>query len=110
MATFLCSIAVAATLLQAGEGAAGPADALTPLRSRVAQDSGDAEAWFQLGQGYLRWSVTYHLHRAPAAAGAGGGRRGGGDTAWARGILDTPGGAVARGTGAGAATGGGGEG
>ncbi|OLC05913.1 MAG: hypothetical protein AUH46_01225 [Gemmatimonadetes bacterium 13_1_40CM_70_15] len=72
------------------------ADALTPLRSRVAQDSGDAEAWFQLGQGYLRWSVTYHLHRAPAAAGAGGGRRGGDDTAWARAILDTADEAFAR--------------
>jgi hypothetical protein len=84
MATFLCSIAVAATLLQAGEGAAGPAaDALTPLRSRVAQDSGDAEAWFGLGQGYLRWSVRYHLHRPPAAGGMPG------DTAWARAILDT---------------------
>src|SRR2546427_2930239 len=95
MATFLCSVAVVATLLQAGRG--GPvADALTPLRSRVAQDSGDAEAWFQLGQGYLRWSVTYHLHRAPAAAGAGGGRRGGDDTAWARAILDTADEAFAR--------------
>jgi hypothetical protein len=84
MATFLCSVAITATLLQGGRGAAGPAaDALTPLRSRVAQDSGDAEAWFGLGQGYLRWSVRYHLHRPPGSGGMAG------DTAWARAILDT---------------------
>src|SRR3989442_4931825 len=95
MATFLCRVAVGGTLLQAGRG--GPvADALTPLRSRVAQDSGDAEAWFQLGQGYLRWSVTYHLHRAPTSAGAGAGGGGGDDTAWARAILDTADEAFAR--------------
>ncbi len=84
MGTFLCSVALAATLLQGGGGLGGPAtDALTPLRSRVAQDSGDAEAWFGLGQGYLRWSVMYHLHRPTASGGIVG------DTAWARAILDT---------------------
>src|SRR5713226_5286292 len=91
MGTFLCSVALAATLLQGGGGLGGPAtDALTPLRSRVAQDSGDAEAWFGLGQGYLRWSVMYHLHRPTASGGIVG------DTAWARAILDTADEAFAR--------------
>src|SRR5260370_34115793 len=82
MGTFLCSVALAATLLQGGGGVGGPAtDAVTPLRSRVAQDSGDAEAWFGWGQGYLRWSVMYHLHRPTASGGVGG------DTVWGPALL-----------------------
>src|SRR5690348_17457717 len=50
---------------------------LDALRARVAADSGDAKAWFALGQGLVRLSTGYHAHRAA------------GDTAWARAILDT---------------------
>src|SRR3989442_9629717 len=85
MATFLYSVAAVATLLQGG-----PADTLGALRSRVAKDSGDGEAWFQLGQGYLRLSVLYHTHRRARGGG------GGGDTVWARAILDTADEAFAR--------------
>jgi hypothetical protein len=78
MGTFLCSVAALATLLQA------PAtDTLAPLRARVARDSGDADAWFHLGRGYLQRSAAYHMHRASAVGG------GGADTVWVRAILDT---------------------
>ncbi len=98
MATFLCSVVAVATLLQGGGGGGGaPADTLAPLRSRIAKDSGDGEAWFQLGEGYLRLSALYHMHRSPGGRGeGGGGGEGLGDTAWARAILDTADEAFAR--------------
>lgn len=77
MATFLSSAALVAALVQMSP--VPPGDTLGPLRARVAQDSGDADAWFLLGQGYLGLSDAYHNHRADGA----------GDTAWARAILDT---------------------
>src|SRR5260370_7243305 len=73
MATFLSSALAIAALLQAP----APADSLDALRARVAADSGDAKAWFALGQGLVRRSSEYHTHRVA------------GDTAWARAILDT---------------------
>src|SRR3989442_12530718 len=84
MATFLYSVAAVATLLQGG-----PADTLGALRSRVAKDSGDGEAWFQLGQGYLRLSVLYHTHRRARGGG------GGGAAVWPRAVPDPARGALA---------------
>jgi hypothetical protein len=80
MATFLSSAALLAAWLQISSVPPG-GDTLGPLRARVAQDSGDADAWFHLGQGYLSLSSAYHAHHAGGAAS--------GDTAWARAILDT---------------------
>jgi hypothetical protein len=73
MATFLSSALAIAALIQAP----APTDSLDALRARVAADSGDAKAWFALGQGLVRRSSVYHTHRVA------------GDTAWARAILDT---------------------
>ena len=73
MATFLSSALAIAALIQAPV----PTDSLDALRARVAADSGDARAWFALGQGLVRRSTEYHTHRVA------------GDTAWARAILDT---------------------
>jgi hypothetical protein len=78
MATFLSSAALLAAWLQISP--APPGDTLGPFRARVAQDSGDADAWLHLGEGYLSLSDVYHNHRGGEAAG---------DTAWARAILDT---------------------
>jgi hypothetical protein len=75
MATFLSSALIVA-LLQAPSAAPG-GDTLASLRTRVARDSGDASAWFQLGLWLVRLAADYHRH----AAGA--------DTAGARAALDT---------------------
>ena len=80
MATFLSSLALAAALVQTPAAmvpAAPTSDSLGPLRARLLRDSGDAEAWSQLGLGLLRLSDAYHEHRGPA------------DTTWLRAILDT---------------------
>src|SRR5260370_2961358 len=73
MATFLSSAFAIAALIQAP---ANP-DSLYALRARVAADSGDAKAWFALGQGLVRRSTEYHTHRMA------------GDTAKTRTALDT---------------------
>src|SRR5258708_9930453 len=73
MATFLSSALAIAALIQAP---ANP-DSLDALRARVAADSGDAKAWFALGQGLVRRSSEYHTHRVA------------GHTACARAILHT---------------------
>jgi hypothetical protein len=62
MATFLCSVGLAALALQA------PA---------VPADSTDGEAWLEVGRAYVQLVSGYHAHRAAA------------DTAWARAALDT---------------------
>src|SRR2546423_3294081 len=76
MATFLSSALVVA-LLQGRPGAIAVADSLAPLRARVAQDSGDADAWFQLGLGLMRLAADYHRHAGAT------------DTAATRATLDT---------------------
>ena len=79
MGIFLSSLAVVAALLQAPPPpAAAPADSLGPWRARLLRDSGDAEAWSQLGLGLLHLSDAYHEHHGAS-----------GDTSWARAILDT---------------------
>src|SRR5204862_6171360 len=75
MATFLFS-ALVAVLLQAPPSAPG-GDTLMSLRARVARDSGDAGAWFQLGLGLMRVAADYHRHVAGA------------DTVGTRAALDT---------------------
>ena len=79
MAIFLCNVGLAATLLQAALPVAR-VDTLDALRARVAKDSGDADAWFLLGAGYLQLSSTYHAHHGGPIPD---------DTLWARAILDT---------------------
>ena len=86
MAIFLSS-ALAVTVLAQG----GPADSIARLWARVAEDSSDRQAWFQLGRAYMRLSAEYHLHRPlppplPPPR----------DTAWARAVLDTADQAFAR--------------
>jgi len=77
MATFLSSL-LAVTLWQAPPLVPAPgADTLAPLRARVARDSGDADAWFQLGLGLLRTAADYHRHAVT------------GDTMGVRALLDT---------------------
>src|SRR5256885_14800835 len=76
MATFLSSALVVA-LVQGRPGAIAVADSLAPLRARVAQDSGDADAWFQLGLGLMRLAADYHRHAGAT------------DTAATRATLDT---------------------
>src|SRR6266550_2211646 len=76
MATFLCSALVVA-LLQGRPGPVAGVDSLTLLRARVAQDSGDADAWFQLGLGLMRLAADYHRHAGAT------------DTAATRATLDT---------------------
>ena len=73
MATFLFS-ALVAVLLQAPPPGG---DTLMLLRARVARDSGDAGAWFQLGLGLMRVAADYHR---PVA---------GADTVGTRAALDT---------------------
>src|SRR5207247_119198 len=73
MATFLSS-ALVAVLLQAPPPGG---DTLMLLRARVARDSGDAGAWFQLGLGLMRVAADYHRHVAGA------------DTVGTRAALDT---------------------
>src|SRR5690242_14776008 len=72
MATFLCSVATVAVLLQAP-------DSLAALRERVARDSTDGAAWLLVGRGLLHLAEDAHgrAHRAEA------------DSAWARAALDT---------------------
>src|SRR5712691_705068 len=60
MATFLSSALVVALL----QGSLPRGDTLASLRARVARDSGDAGAWFQLGLAYVRLAATYHRHVA----------------------------------------------
>src|SRR5947207_2442433 len=76
MATFLSSALVLA-LLQGRPGPVAGVDSLTPLRARVAQDSGDADAWFQLGLGLMQLAAGYHRHAEAI------------DTAATRATLDT---------------------
>ena len=78
------------------QGAPGASDSIAQLWARVAADSTDGPAWFQLGRAYVRFSAEYHLHRGPV------------DTARARAVLDTADHAfahAARWTGAGGGTG-----
>lgn len=57
---------------------APPADSLrTGLWARVAVDSTDGAAWFEIGRAYARIASGYHAHRAPP------------DTARTRAVLDT---------------------
>ena len=72
MATFLCSVATVAVLLQAP-------DSLAALRERVTRDSTDGAGWLLVGRGWLQLAEDAHgrAHRAEA------------DSAWARAALDT---------------------
>lgn len=64
---------LAVALLQAP-----PSDSLrAALWARVAADSTDGGAWFEIGRAYVRVADAYHAHRASP------------DTAWARAVLDT---------------------
>src|SRR3989442_15060529 len=76
MATFLSS-ALLVALLQGRPGPVAGADSLAALRARVGQDSGDADAWFQLGLGLMRLAADYHRHAGAT------------DTAATRATLDT---------------------
>lgn len=86
MATFLSSGLVAALALQTvAAPIPGPGDTgRAALWGRVAADSTDGQAWFELGRVYVRLAEAYHQHRAlpPSAAFVP-------DTAWARAVLDT---------------------
>src|SRR5947207_943594 len=87
MATFLCSVAALAALVQAPSPAPpSPSDSLAALRERVARDSTDGAGWLLVGRGYLQLAEDAHgrAHRAEA------------DSAWARAALDTAEGALAR--------------
>src|SRR5437763_1831064 len=87
MATFLCSVAALAALVQAPSPAPpSPSDSLAALRERVARDSTDGAGWLLVGRGYLQLAADAHgrAHRAEA------------DSAWARAALDTAEGALAR--------------
>ena len=80
MATFLCSAAALAALLQAPSAPPpSPSDSLAALRERVARDSLDGAGWLLVGRGYLQLAEEAHgrAHRAEA------------DSAWARAALDT---------------------
>jgi len=90
MATFLCSVAALATLVQAPPPAPPvPSDSLAALRERAARDSTDGTAWLLLGRGLLQLAEEAHgrAHRAEA------------DSAWARAALDTAEAALARAAG-----------
>src|SRR5216110_1666618 len=87
MATFLCSAAALAALLQAPSAPPPPpSDSLAALRERVARDSLDGAGWLLVGRGYLQLAEEAHgrAHRAEA------------DSAWARAALDTAEVALAR--------------
>src|SRR5213595_2000375 len=87
MATFLCSVAALAVLVQAPSSPPpSPSDSLAALRERVARDSTDGAGWLLVGRGYLQLAEEAHgrAHRAEA------------DSAWARAALDTAEGALAR--------------
>src|SRR5437660_10823716 len=80
MATFLCSAAALAALLQAPAAPPpSPSDSLAALRERVARDSLDGAGWLLVGRGYLQLAEEAHgrAHRAEA------------DSGWARAALDT---------------------
>jgi len=80
MATFLCSAAALAALLQAPSAPPpSPSDSLAALRERVARDSLDGAGWLLVGRGYLQLAEEAHgrAHRAEA------------DSGWARAALDT---------------------
>jgi len=81
MATFLSSLGLVALLAQvpasSPSGASATADSLAALRTRVAQDSGNGAAWYDLGVALLRWDLEGHGRHAP------------GDTLAAQGILDS---------------------
>src|SRR5438445_10622425 len=80
MATFLCSVAALAALLQAPSAPPpSPSDSLAALRERVARDSMDGAGWLLVGRGFLQLADAAHgrAHRAEA------------DSAWARAALDT---------------------
>src|SRR5207248_7217604 len=87
MATFLCSVAALAVLVQAPSSPPpSPSDSLAALRERVARDSTDGAGWLLVGRGYLQLAEEAHgrAHRAEA------------DSAWARAALDTAEVALAR--------------
>src|SRR2546429_727371 len=87
MATFLCSVAALAALVQApSPPPPSPSDSLAALRERVARDSTDGAGWLLVGRGYLQLAEEAHrrAHRAEA------------DSAWARAALDTAEVALAR--------------
>src|SRR5947208_5636919 len=87
MATFLCSVAALAVLVQAPSSPPpSPSDSLAALRERVARGSTDGAGWLLVGRGYLQLAEDAHgrAHRAEA------------DSAWARAALDTAEGALAR--------------
>src|SRR2546430_14409289 len=87
MATFLCSVAALAVLVQAPSSPRPwRSDSLAALRERVARDSTDGAGWLLVGRGYLQLAEDAHgrAHRAEA------------DSAWARAALDTAEGALAR--------------
>jgi hypothetical protein len=72
MGISLCSALVAAAVgLQRGD------TTRVALLARVAADSTDGQAWFELGRAYTQAVDAYHAHRAPA------------DTVWAGAALDS---------------------
>src|SRR5207244_13071010 len=88
MATFLCSVAALAVLVQAPSSPPpSPSDSLAALRERVARDSLDGAGWLLVGRGYLQLAEEAHgrAHRAEA------------DSGWARAALDTAEAALVRG-------------
>ncbi len=75
--------AAAAALLwaTAAAGQAAP-ESVAVVRARLAEDSGNAHNWLELGRAYIRLSAGYHEHHpAPAASPD--------DTAWVRAVLDS---------------------
>src|SRR6058998_3974381 len=87
MATFLSSGLLLAAVLQSPPPAPAPQaqDSAAGLWTRVAADSTDTQAWFDLGRMYVRRSAQYHRHTADSP-----------DTMWARAVLDTADRAFAR--------------
>ena len=68
MGTFLYSGLLVAALTQ---GPAEALDSISALRLRLARDSCDAPAWFDLGRSYVQRSASHHAHiGAPDTAGA----------------------------------------
>jgi hypothetical protein len=85
MGTFLFNGFALAMLLQASTTLPGE-DSTARLRARVADDSMDGRAWFELGRAFASMSAAHHRHADTAAA----------DTAWARAVLDSADEAFAR--------------
>ncbi len=75
MGIFLYKAALALLLVQSPH----PDSVRAGLWMRVAADSTDGAAWFEIGRAYLQRGADYHMHRKPVTV----------DTVWAHATLDT---------------------